>query len=149
MSATRLSRRSARSVLLSTCSSAYSWGFPAAPASSFHSITVQSGMIRCAIPSTPPSRHDAHFGCALYSHRHRYDPFVLNFMKTPAEVSAGVLRIPSPSTSRASSALCSTTWARAFCVPWVIPSARSIPRRLRRAQHHSRSRLRAVARHGC
>ena len=44
-------------------------------------------------------------------------PFVLNFMKTP--------RI-SPSTSRASSALCSTTWARAFCVPWVIPSARSI-----------------------
>lgn len=30
-------------------------GLPAAPASSFHSIMAQSGMIRCAIPSTPPS----------------------------------------------------------------------------------------------
>ena len=52
-------------------------------------------------------------------------PFVLNFMKTPAEV------MPE------SSAYLTIYFAAVL-----------FPCRLRRAQHHSRSRLRAVARHG-
>ena len=53
-------------------------------------------------------------------------PFVLDFHEDPRQRSCRSPPRTSPSTSRASSALCSTTWARAFCVPWVIPSARSI-----------------------
>ena len=75
-------------------------------------------------------------------------PFVLNFMKTPAEVmpeSSAYLTIYFAGVI----GLCSTTWARAFCVPWVIPSARFYFLVVSAVlKHHSRSRLRAVARHG-